>query len=255
MLRVFWTSKSSMNTMQDKLDTISNNLANVNTIGYKSVDISFQDLVYEKIGKLGVPVNNANTDTLLNGTGVKVSGVSRDDIQGEMITTGVQTDFFIDGNGYFKVKLPNNTDAYVRNGQFSIDVEGNLTDTQGNKVEVNLTDNNFKFTQDNFHVEENGDILSKKTGAIVGKIKVYSPIGDNSFISIGDNLYVPKDNNVTITEVGSSKILQGYTEGSNVDVSKEMTDMIVTQRAFELSSKALKTGDDMYGIINNLRGK
>lgn len=255
MLRVFWTSKSSMNAMQDKLDAISNNLANVNTIGYKSLDTSFQDLVYEKIGKLGVPVNNANSDTLLNGTGVKVSSVSRDDSQGDMILSGVQTDFFIDGKGYFKVKLPDNTDAYIRNGEFSIDVEGNLTDTQGNKLEVNLTDNNFKFAKDNFHVEENGDILSKKTGTVVGKIKVYNPIGDNSFISTGNNLYIPKDNNVTIIEDNSAKVLQGYSEGSNVDVSKEMTDMIVTQRAFELSSKALKTGDDMYGIINNLRGR
>lgn len=255
MLRVFWTSRSSMNAMQNKLDTISNNLANVNTVGYKRLDTNFSDLVYEKIDRLGIPANKANSENLLNGTGVKVSSISRDKKQGIMLNTGIQTNFLIDGDGYFKVKLANNNDAYIRNGEFEVDSDGDLVDSNGDRLETNLTDNNFKFKKDNFTIQEDGEILSKESGNVVGKIKIYNVLGDDSLDSIGGNLYVPKDNSVNIYENNSAKILQGYSEGSNVDVAKEMTDMIVTQRAFELSSKTLKTGDDMYGIINNLRSR
>lgn len=255
MLRVFWTSKSSMNAMQSRLDNISNNLANVSTVGYKKLDTNFSDLVYDKINRQGVPANQENADSLLSGTGVKVSSVTRDNSQGIMIDTGIQTNFMINGEGYFKVKLANNTDAYTRNGEFNVDTDGNLVDSNGEKVEVNLTDNAFKFKKDNFTVKENGDIYSKESGNLVGKITIYNSVGNNSLISIGENLYVPKDADTRMFVSNASTILQGYTEGSNVDISKEMTDMIVTQRAFELSSKALKTGDDMYGLINNLRGR
>lgn len=255
MLRIFWTSKSSMNAMQNKLDTISNNLANVNTVGYKRLNTNFSDLIYEKVDRLGVPTNKANSQNLLSGTGVKVSSITRDNKQGITINTGILTNFLIDGDGYFKVKLANNNDAYIRNGEFNVDSDGNIVDADGDKLEVNLTDPNFKFRKDNFTVQEDGEIFSKENGKSVGKIKIYNALGDDSFTSIGNNLYVPKDNSVTMYENNSAAILQGYSEGSNVDVTQEMTDMIVTQRAFELSSKSLKTGDDMYGIINNLRSR
>ncbi|MHC1682516.1 MAG: flagellar hook-basal body complex protein [Clostridiaceae bacterium] len=253
MLRVLYTGRTAMNAMQNKLDTISNNLANVNTIGYKKLNTNFSDLVYEKIDRLGVPTNKANSETLLNGTGVKISSVTRDNSQGTMINTGIPTNLMINGEGYFKVTRADNTDAYTRSGDFNVDSDGNLVDVNGDKVETNLTDNTFKFKKDNFTVKEDGTITSKESGREVGKLKVYNALGDGSLLSIGDNLYVPKDNNTVMYENNTSAIVQGYTEGSNVDIAQEMTEMIVTQRAFELSSKALKSGDDMYGIINNLR--
>jgi fagellar hook-basal body proteins len=267
MLRALWSSRAAMNAQQQKLDSISNNIANTNTVGYKREDVSFQDLVYETLNRKGIPTGENNTDTLINGTGVKATKWIRDNSQGSLRETGEKTDLALDGEGFFRVTLPDGSKAYERSGSFNIDSTGEIVDKNGNRLDVALTEEGTNmlnsgsvFTTDNFAVKENGDVYlavdnnGSKTDVLYGKINIYNPIGQDSLTSVGENLYVP--NSGTIMNVNTDvNILQGFVEGSNVDVGKEMTDMIVAQRAFELSSRSLKTADEMWGLVNSMKSR
>lgn len=264
MLRIFYNSKSAMMAQQEKLDSISNNLANVNTDGYKSVDVNFKDLVYETLNRKGYPITNlpAEQKQTINGTGVRTGNWIRNTTEGNLRSTGINTDFAIDGQGYFSVTTLNGSTAYERNGSFDVDSAGTIVDKDGNKLNLNLTqagqselNTEGGFTKDNFTVNEQGTIsLKRKDGTFtsIGKIDIYNATGDDSFTSIGDNLYAPVQGVQTYVQNGT-KVKQGYLEGSNVDVTKEMTEMIVTQRAFDLGSKGLKTADDMWSLVNSIR--
>ncbi|QAT39971.1 flagellar hook-basal body complex protein [Clostridium sp. JN-9] len=266
MLRIFYNSRSAMMAQQDKLDSISNNIANVNTDGYKREDVSFKDLVYETLDRKGYPITNkpAEQKQTINGTGVRTGQWIRDTKQGNLNSTGLNTDFAIVGPGYFSVTTINGGTAYERNGSFDIDASGTLVDKQGNRINLNLTpagraqlNNAGGFSKDNFNVNADGVIYLKgknSTTVPIGKIDIYNAVGDNAFISVGDNLYTSAPGVQTFVQ-GDTKVKQGYLEGSNVDIAKEMTDMIVTQRAFELGSRGLKTADDMWGLVNSIRGR
>ncbi len=257
MIRALWNSRSGMQAMQNKLDGISNNVANVQTVGYKKVDVSFNDLVYEQLERNGYPTNKNGVNQHLAGSGVKANEWLRDNTQGPMNPTGIDTDLAIDGKGFFKVTRTDGTSAYTRAGSFNLDRNGDLVTSSGERVEINYTGNVKKLTKNNFTIAENGDIATKGndgTSKIIGKINLYEPVGQDAMISVGNNLYVPKTG-IQVNQVTDSGIMQKYTEGSNTDLATEMTDMIVAQRAFELNSKSLTTVDQMMGIINNLRNR
>lgn len=257
MFRILWNGKSTMNANQEKLDAISNNLANVGTVGYKRQDVSFKDLLTESLDRQGYPTENKGAFT---GTGVKTTSWNSDKSQGVLTDTGISSNLAIDGEGYFKVTMPDGSTAYTRDGGFKIDSQGQLVDSKGDKLSIDFdngfNENSVKFTNDNFNIDANGTISLKNNGTSqqVGKISLFNAIGDNSMISIGQNLYVPsKDAN--LYKVTNADIQQGLVEGSNVDVAQEFSDMILTQRAFELGSKSIKTADEMWGMINNLKGR
>ncbi|MHC6179392.1 flagellar basal-body rod protein FlgG [Clostridium sp. JNZ X4-2] len=260
MLRAIWNSRSAMNAEQEKLDSISNNMANINTSGYKREDVNFQDLVYETLNRAGYPTNPDGTNTI-NGTGVKTTEWIRDTSQGSIRETGLKTDMAIDGQGFFRVALPNGTSAYERAGNFNVDEGGNLVDADGNRLEVNLTaqgtalfNSGTVFNDNNFKVDEKGQIYMNinDSSILYGKINVYNAVGQDAMRSIGDNLYVP-ENNVQMNLNGNANIIQGYLEQSNVDLGQEMTDMILAQRSFELASKGITTSDEMWGLINSMK--
>lgn len=284
MLRILWNNRSSMIANQEKLDCISNNISNVQTDGYKRIDATFSDLMYESLVKNGYPLTNdedrkaEGKDKKIiepyTGSGVKLSPWYRQNTQGVLKKTGKESDFAINGRGYFKAKLSDGREVYTRGGSFIIDAKGQLVDKSGNKisvlkningknVEVNAVPfndhNKVMFDKNNFSVNSDGDIIAMKNGKKInlGKIKLYDAVGENALISIGENMYIPKDNKVTIYNVDSkdSTILQGYLEGSNVRMEQEMTDMITTQRAFELSSRGIKVADEMWAMVNNLGGR
>lgn len=265
MLRVLWSSRSAMAAQQEKLDNISNNIANANTEGYKRTDVSFRDLVYETLNRKGYPTTADNSINSYNGTGVRAGEWIRDNSQGNLSDTSINTDLAIDGQGYFEVLLPElnedgtNKRAYTRNGSFNIDSNGNLVDKNGNRLNIafnaDVTAQDKILTKDNFTVDEQGNLYKKNGSNLskIGKINLYNVTGDNVLKSIGNNLFVADGETPYITQDNSIK--QGFLELSNVDISKEMTDMIITQRAFELSSKAMKNADEMWGMANNLRSK
>lgn len=262
MQRIMWTSRSAMAANQEKLDAISNNLANVNTDGYKRVDVSFQDLMSESLDRKGYPISdNANRKNAPStGTGVKATQWIREDGQGSLTQTGQLTDVAIDGNGYFQISKSDGSTAYIRSGKFDANLNGKLTDANGNLVNIKFKDgyneDNVKFTKDNFVIDANGTVSVKgNNGNVpVATLPIYSAYGGDSFQSVGDNLYTLKTG-AQLYQVTDADVKQGYTENSNVDIAQEMSDMIITQRAFELSSKGLQTADNMWGIANNLRGR
>jgi flagellar basal-body rod protein FlgG len=262
VLRVYWNSKSSMIANQEKLDSISNNLANVNTDGYKRVDVSFKDLVYETLNRTGYPVsdNRENEKYPFTGTGVRTSEWVRDKSQGNLYETKKATDLAIDGEGYFKVTKSNGEVAYTRAGKFDIDAMGRLVDSSGNRLSIDynngFSEGNVKLTEGDLSVSEDGRISTtiNDNKVEVGKIPLYNAIGDRSMRSIGDNLYVAVTG-VQMYEASDSNILQGLIEGSNVDMANEMTELLITQRAFELGSRGIKTADEMWGMANNLRAR
>lgn len=262
MFRVLWNSRSALLANQEKMDAISNNMANSQTDGYKRVDTSFQDLVGESLDRLGYPTSKESIGKDINstGTGVRSTVLTRDNTQGDLTETDNSTDFAIDGEGYFKLTSPNNQAVYSRVGEFQIDGSGRLTDSNGNILNINFdkgyNQNNVKFEKNNFNVTEDGKIMMKINGEQkeVGKIQLYNAVGDNSFVSVGSNLYVP-DKNAKVVMTTNASVKQGFKENSNVDIGSEMAEMIVTQRAFELASKGIQTADQMWGIANNLRSK
>lgn len=254
MLRVLWSAKNAMVAQQEKLDSISSNIANSNTNGYKKADVNFKDLMQESLKREGYPTETGNPIVPLTGTGIKASEWTRDNKQGSLIETGLNTDLALDGEGFLKVTLANGNSGYTRNGSFSYDSNGNLSDSSGNKLEILANGKPVKIPSSIFNIDEEGNVMDKSTGKDVkiGKIKLYNFIGSDAMTSIGNSLFVPK-NGINSYEPVNTSIRQGFVEASNVDIAKEMTDMIITQRAFELSSKGLKTADDMWGMANNLR--
>ncbi|MBL4932951.1 flagellar basal-body rod protein FlgG [Clostridium paridis] len=257
MFRILWNSKSAMNANQEKLDSISNNLANVNTTGYKKVDAQFKDLLSESFDRLGYPVNDKDAYT---GTGVRTTEWSRDKTQGPMQETDIPTDMAIDGKGYFRIQAPTGEVAYTRAGAFNIDSMGKLVDSNGNKLYVEYangySEGNPKLDSKNLVINQDGSILQKNGGKSekIGTIPLYNAVGDDSMVSVGENLYSPKPG-VNMFRETDADINQGYLEGSNVDMAQEFTDMIITQRAFQLASKGVTTADEMWGMVNNMRGK
>ncbi|MGH4120081.1 flagellar hook-basal body complex protein [Clostridium sp.] len=264
MLRMLWSSRSSMMAQQEKLDSISNNIANVNTNGYKKVNTNFKDLVYESLDRAGYPVSSGKDGKaiLQNGTGVRVGEWTRDTSQGNITSTDVPTDLAIDGTGYFEVVQADNSKAYTRAGDFTTDANGNIVDPKGNRLSIvdnsgnniNTIDGPYKFQRNNFVVDSSGVVSVKEPAGnlAVGKVKISNVIGDNSMVSIGDGLFMPRPGSEAIDSTDYS-IRQGFLELSNVDITTEMTQMLITQRAFQLSSTTLKTADEMWQMANNLR--
>ena len=255
MLTTLWTSKSGLNANQEKLDVISNNIANVNTTGYKKVNAGFKDLISSSLDEWGNPLNDK---TATVGSGVKAGNFTKDNSQGGLQTTNQKTDLALDGNGYFKVISSNGTEYYTRDGSFKLDSYGRLVTANGNILEVQYANgysqNNTGLTADNFTINKKGEIFAENNGNFekVGEIAVYTAVGNDAFTSVGDNLF-KELNGVQVYRILDADMYQGYLEASNVDLSQEMTDMIVAQRAFQLSSKGITAADEMWQMINNLR--
>lgn len=255
MLTTLWTSKSGLNANQEKLDVISNNIANVNTTGYKKVNAGFKDLISSSLDEWGNPLNDK---TATVGSGVKAGNFTKDNSQGGLQTTNQKTDLALDGEGYFKVISSNGTEYYTRDGSFKLDSYGRLVTANGNILEVQYANgysqNNTGLTADNFTINKKGEIFAENNGNFekVGEIAVYTAVGNDAFTSVGDNLF-KELNGVQVYRILDADMYQGYLEASNVDLSQEMTDMIVTQRAFQLSSKGITAADEMWEMINNLR--
>lgn len=256
MYRILSTSKSGMNAYQSKIDAISNNLANSTTTGYKKVDVGFQDLMTETLNRRGYRTNTENT---VMGTGTRAVDLPRNNKQGNLQVTQLPTDLALDGQGYFRVDLGNGTFAYTRDGSFKIDSLGRLVDSNGNKLEMKYADGfseeNVILKADNFSVNTSGDVYMKigESYTKVAEIPVYTAVGDSAFISIGKNLFVPTEG----AAVGrtNTSMYQGYLEMSNVDMGTEMSELIVSQRAYQMAGKGITTADEMWQMINNMRSR
>lgn len=253
MYNIMHNSKTGMIANQCKVDVVSNNIANVQTTGYKKLEVGFLDLYTETLDRNSYPNNSKDAIT---GTGIKISQATRNMIQGPIRNTGIKTNLAIDGEGLFCVIRPDGTHNYTRNGEFNLDAAGRLVDDYGNILDIKY-DNGTLPQNANL---ANGDLIINKAGEVflddekVGKIEMYIPTGDNDLIPVGDSIFALREGGgVYLAE--KSKILQGHIEMSNVNMQNEMTDLIMAQRAFQFNSRGIKAIDEMWGMINNLQGR
>lgn len=255
MFNIFAIGKSGMSAYQEKLDYLSNDLVNSETTGYKGTDVGFKDLLTEPLDRNGTPLVQKKA---ISGTGVKLGTNYAKEEQGNLLITGGKTDLAIDGKGYFALSQPDGTIAYTRDGSFKIDSNGTLVDSTGTKVyiqyENGASEGNPALDSNNISIDNDGAISMQVNGETtkIGTIPVFTAIGDKSFIPIGNNHFIP-NSDAQVTLSNDYSIQQGALEGSNVNISETFSDMVLTQRAFQLSSKAITTADDLWGMINSMR--
>ncbi|WP_069651059.1 flagellar basal-body rod protein FlgG [Caloranaerobacter ferrireducens] len=264
MIRSLWTAATGMKAQQLNIDTISNNLANVNTTSYKGQRVEFKDLFYETLKRTNLKDDKGRPVNLEVGHGVMPTATTRDFKMGSLIETQNPLDLAIDGDGFFAVLTPNGQIKYTRDGSFKLSInedEGKLTTSEGYFVlneddEEIVIDNNLS----DITIDELGYITAKdEQGQTVdlGRLKFVKFMNPEGLISEGQNLYSAtsasgEEISVDAEEM-DSRIVQGYLETSNVQVVEEMVKMITAQRAYEINSKSIQTLDEMLQMANNLR--
>lgn len=261
MLRAMSTAASGMQAQQMRMDSTANNLANVNTTGYKKSRVQFQDLFYEQMRTPGAPTSNENQAPtgLEVGRGTRAVGTVRDFRTGDLTQTGGRLDVAIEGPGFFQVRTPNGEIAYTRDGSFRTSARGQLVTADGYALEPGLA-----IPEDTQEVTVSADgivsvLPADSTQSVeVGRIQLASFVNPGGLRPEGQNLYSETEASgmPLIAEPGArgtGTLAQGFLEGSNVRVVEEMIDLISTQRAYETNSKVVRAADEMLRSTSNLR--
>ncbi|MDR2760144.1 MAG: flagellar basal-body rod protein FlgG [Spirochaetaceae bacterium] len=268
MVRSLWTGASGMIGQQANIDTISNNLANVNTAGYKKMRADFEDLLYQTVKTAGTP---ATEETVVPvgiqmGHGVKLADTQRMFSQGAPQSTENVTDMAIVGDGFFRIQMYDGSWAYTRNGAFEVDSDGRMVTSNGYWLLPDIIMPE-RFLPQTINVTQDGRVSVKVPGyddnadpveVEVGQLELYrfpNPVG---LTAVGENLF-------KITEAsgdpipgrpgynGMGKLYHKFLEMSNVSVVREMVDLIVAQRAYEFNSRTIQTSDNMLGTATSLK--
>ncbi|MEI7446047.1 MAG: flagellar basal-body rod protein FlgG, partial [Burkholderiales bacterium] len=249
MIRSLWISKTGLDAQQMQLDSISNNLANVGTNGYKKATVQFEDLLYQNLRQTGAAETQQNTlpTGLQLGTGVRPVGTSRLFTQGNLNKTENPLDMAINGNGFLQVTMPDGTTAYTRDGSLKVDAQGQLVTINGYPLSppVTLPANATSIT-----IGADGVVTALTPGNAsptqVGAVQTATFVNPAGLDPLGQNLF--RETNASGTPTvgtpglnGHGSISQGYVETSNVNVVEELVSMIQTQRAYEINSKAIQT--------------
>jgi len=282
MLRSLWTGASGMIAQQTNVDTISNNLANVNTTGYKKETVEFKSLLYSKL-QTKVTDNNGDPKPVIGqvGSGVRTSAITSRFKQGNLVDTGNNLDLAISGDGFFSVQTPSGETAYTRNGNFLfamasggmalstsdgypvLDTEGEPivvdADTDINRIEIDVDGKVFEKV-DVPYTNENGEEKYKteyQFRAQIGIVQFNNPSG---MTKVSGTLFQESVASgeprmeVYDTALKRSEVKSGYLEASNVQTVDEIVNLIVAQRAYEMNSKVITASDQMLQQANNLRG-
>ncbi|HET6438435.1 MAG TPA: flagellar basal-body rod protein FlgG [Anaeromyxobacter sp.] len=261
MLRSLYTAATGMEAQQLRMDVIANNLANTNTTGFKKVRAEFEDLLSEtmKGGEAPDPRGGSNPTPLQCGLGVKTGSTTRNLAQGDMTNTNNPLDLAIQGGGYFRVQRPNGDYGYTRAGNFQSDSTGRIVTADGLPLDPDIT---LPADTTQVSIKADGSVYATVAGNSnpqqVGQISLYTFPNPGGLEASGGNLLLqtPASGDPTATKPGegaSGTLAQGYLEGANVKAIEEMIDMITTQRAYELNSNVIKTGDQMLQRVTNLR--
>lgn len=272
MVRSLWSAASGMIAQQNNLDTIANNLANVNTTGYKAEVAEFKSLLYQTMQTETTTANGAQKPISAQvGLGVRNSAVTSIFSQGSLLASESPTAYAIEGKGFFAVQDVDGTTKYTRNGNFVFNTGGSnklilstsdglpVLDTNGKAISINTT----QYSVSKITVDAEGNLCypdaqnnPQPMGMQMGIYQFNNPSG---LEKVNDTLYNPTAasgqamSEKTNNQLDKSRIVQGYLEGSSVQVVDEMVNMIVAQRAYEMNSKAITTTDQMMEIANNLK--
>lgn len=244
MIDGLYSAASGMNAQQGRMDSISVDLANLNTIGYKSQHYGFLELLYQAQGP--------NRSILGGGVGSGVAGgiIDRAMTQGAINGTTNPFDLAIEGAGFFQVRLADGTIGLTRDGNFTLDSSRRLATTNGNLLVPNLTIP-ADVPIDDVAVAADGTV--SVSGKQIGKVVLVNVAAPERLTSLGSNLFAVNTNSGTARVGGTGVIKQRALEGSNTDVAQSLTDMIQTQRAYDLCSRAVRTWDDMLQTANQIK--
>lgn len=260
MIRSLWIAKTGLEAQQTNMDVISNNLANVSTNGFKRQRAVFEDLLYQTIRQPGAQSSEQTTipSGLQLGTGVRPVSTERIHSQGSLTQTNNSKDLAINGHGFLQVQMPDGTTAYTRDGSLQFDQNGQLVTSSGYPIQPAIT---IPQDANTLTVGKDGivsvNIIGQTAPQQVGQLTLSTFINDSGLESIGENLYRETQSSGAPNEStpglnGAGTLTQGYVETSNVNVAEELVNMIQTQRAYEINSKAVSTSDQMLQRLMQL---
>ncbi|MFN8179500.1 MAG: flagellar basal-body rod protein FlgG [bacterium] len=258
MMRALSTAATGMIAQQLNVDTIANNLANVNTPSFKRTRARFQDLLYQNLRPAGDPARMGPPAELAVGHGTRLAATERNFVQGTTEQTNNPLNLLIQGNGFFQVRRPDGTTAYTRDGSFFVSPDGALVNSDGLYVEpeIQVPDGVKDMTISNEGVMSVTYVDSSNQEDI-GQVELARFLNPGGLASMGQNLFAPTPASgqpITGTpgSAGFGTVLSGYLEGSNVEVVDEMVSLITAQRAYEINSKAITTADEMLSAATQL---
>lgn len=260
MIRSLWISKTGLDAQQTQMDVIANNLANVSTNGFKRSRAVFEDLLYQNIRQPGAQSSQQTQlpSGLQLGTGVRPVATERNFSQGNLQQTSNDKDVAIQGAGFFQILLPDGTTAYTRDGSFQVDSQGQLVTASGFPVQPAIT---IPANATSLSIGRDGTVTVTQAGSSaatqVGSLQLATFINPAGLMAKGENLFVEtaasgNANTNTPGTNGAGLLSQGYVETSNVNVVEELVNMIQTQRAYEINSKAITTSDQMLQKLAQL---
>lgn len=262
MIRALWTAASGMAAQQTNVDVITNNLANVNTTGFKKSRPEFEDLYYQILRSAGYEQTDGSQIPvgLEVGLGTRLVATQKMFSQGEHQQTDNPMDLAIQGTGFFQVTMPDGTKAYSRAGAFKIDSSGRMITSDGYPLEPAIV---IPEEATDIHIGVDGSVSVNIPGqteaTVVGSLELAKFINPAGLKSMGHNMFTetPASGVATIGAPGTTgfgTLLQGALELSNVKVVDEMVNLIMAQRAYEINSKAIQSADEMIRMANNIRG-
>jgi len=256
------TAATGMSAQQLNVEVISNNIANMNTVGFKRQRAEFQDLLYQSLERAGSQSSDQGTIVPTGvqiGGGVKAGSTYRITTQGVMTRTDNKLDLGIQGRGYLQVQMPSGETAYTRAGNLAVNGEGQLVTEDGYLIQPAIT-----IPQDavDVSISKSGQVQVIKADAaapeLVGQIELASFVNEAGLEALGDNLFMESGASGPATtgqpgSTGFGTLMQGYIEASNVDAVSEITALIVAQRAYEMNSKVITTADEMLQAANQVK--
>ncbi len=261
MIRALFSAASGMQAQQMNVDVISNNIANVNTVGFKRSRPDFQDLVYQTMSTAGASSSSSTVipTGMQLGLGVKPVAIQKLHSQGDFQSTGNSLDLVIEGDGFFQVTMPDGTINYTRSGAFKLDKDGKVVNSDGYPLEPAIT---IPANTTNITVGGDGTVSVMQAGSSspvqVGTLELATFMNPGGLQANGKNLFVNTDASGDATTGapgvdGRGTIQQGFLEMSNVNIVEELANLIIAQRAFEMNSKAVQTADQMLQNINAMK--
>ena len=246
MMQGLYTAATGLSNQQKRVDTIANNIANINTTGFKKTRVDFKDALYTTMqNPTGEQTN------LQKGSGVMIGATTIDYSGGNIVTTENNLDFALQGEGFFALRNAQGEEVYTRNGSFNQSADGYLVSANGDYV-LDQKNNRIRFTGEGEITVSSNGIVSQGDTAI-GAIKVVDFENKNGLLPVGDSCFAVSVASGQPENVTDYTVRQGAVEGSNVNLAQELTLLIRTQRAYTMASKALQTADDMDGLANSIR--
>lgn len=254
-----WIAKTGLDAQQTRMSVISNNLANVNTMGFKRDRAVFEDLLYQNVRQAGAntAANSQAPTGLMLGTGTRIVATEKLHTQGNMVQTENALDIAIDGPGYFQILRPDATIGYTRDGSFKLSADGSLVTSNGFQLQPAIA---IPADAQSITIGLDGTVsvmrFAQPQPTIVGNVQLATFVNPAGLQATGENMYIETAASgaaqlLTPAQLGAGKLVQGALEASNVNVVEEMVNMIETQRAYEVNSKAISAADQMLKFVNN----